>query len=98
MPIFLPVFTNILHKLECNGSFTLADSDAGTDSDSDSKPNGYIVLCRTFHITWTRIPTSYFCVGQESKSVSGNVNEPLNEKKTSLENCSNRNHVFTYEK
>ena len=35
----------------------------GNDSDSDSKPNGYIVLCRTFHIaqTGTQIPTPYFC-------------------------------------
>ena len=27
--------------------FTLTETDSGTDSDSDSKPNGYIVLCRT---------------------------------------------------
>ena len=31
-----------------NGLFTLPDSDS--NSDSDSKPNGYIVLCRSFHI------------------------------------------------
>ena len=31
----------------CRGSFALTDTDSGTDSDSDSKPNGYIVLCRT---------------------------------------------------
>ena len=30
------------------------DSDSGMDSDSDSKPDGYIVLCRTFHIAQTR--------------------------------------------
>ena len=29
-----------------NGLFTLLDP----DSDSDSKPDGYIVLCRSFHI------------------------------------------------
>ena len=31
----------------CNGSFTLTETDSDTDSDLDSKPNGYIVLCRT---------------------------------------------------
>ena len=47
------------------------------------KPNGYIVLCRPFHIAWTqtRIATLYFCKGQESESVpesvSGNENEQL---------------------
>ena len=52
------------------------------DSGRDSKPNDYIVLCRTFHIaqTWTRIPTPYFCIGQESGSESvsesGNVFKP----------------------
>ena len=58
--------------------------DSGTDLDLDFKPDGYIVLCRKFYIvqTWTRIPTSYFSIGQESESdsvpdsVSGNVNEP----------------------
>ena len=65
-----------------NGSFTLTETDSGTDSDSDFKPDGYIVLCRTFHIaqTHTWISTPYFCTGQESKSesvpVSGNINEP----------------------
>ena len=43
-----------------NGSFALTE----TDSDSDSKPDSYIVLCRTFH----RNPNL--------KSVSRNVNEP----------------------
>ena len=52
------------------GSFTLTETDSSTESDSDSKPNGYIVLCRTLHIakTLTQIPTPYFCIGQESKS------------------------------
>ena len=67
-----------------NGLFTLPDADMDTDLVSDSKLNGYIVLCRTFHISCTRtqIPTPNFCVGQESyfesvpESVSGNVNEP----------------------
>ena len=36
-----------------NGSFPLPDSDSDSDSDLDSKPYGYIVLCRTcFH--WLR--------------------------------------------
>ena len=68
------------------GIFTLMETDWDTNSDLDSKPDGYIVLCRKFHIaqTRTRIPTLYFCTGQESESdsvpesVSGNVNEPLN--------------------
>ena len=44
-----------------NGSFTVTDS----DSYSDSKPYGYIVLCGTYHIapTRTRIPTPDFCMG-----------------------------------
>ena len=45
----------------CNGLFTL----------TDSKPNGYIVLCRTCsHCTDSDLdPYSlYICVGQESKS------------------------------
>ena len=29
------------------GSFTLLEMDSGTDSDSDSKSDGYIALCRT---------------------------------------------------
>ena len=33
-------------KSQSYGLFTLPDS----DSDSDSKPDGYIVLCRNFHI------------------------------------------------
>ena len=75
------------------GSFTLTETDSGTDSDSDSKPGGYIVLCRTFHIaqTWTLIPTPYFCTGQESESVSGNVNEPSE----TLQNGSSSKNIFS---
>ena len=29
-----------------NGLFTLPDTDSGTDSDSDSKPDGYMVRCK----------------------------------------------------
>ena len=68
----------VLHLL--NGSFTMTE----TDSDSDSKPDAYIALHRTFHIAQTRtpIPTPYFFTGQGSESesvpesVSDNVNEP----------------------
>ena len=65
--------------LQCYGFFTLVK----TYSETYSKPNGYIVLCKTFHITKTRtrIPTPYFCIGQESESVpvskSGDVFKPL---------------------
>ena len=31
----------------CDGLFTFQVTDSGTDSDSDSKPDNYIVLCRT---------------------------------------------------
>ena len=54
------------------------------DSDSDSKPDGYIALCRKYiHMvqTRTRIPTPHFLMGQESEfesvSESGNVTKPL---------------------
>ena len=47
----------------CYGSFTLTEKDSGMYSIVDTKPDGYIVLCRTFHTaqisTW--IPTPYFC-------------------------------------
>ena len=59
-----------------NGVITLPD----LDSDSDSKPSGYIALCRSFHIAHIRfrfqskLPTTG--MGSESESVSHNVNEP----------------------
>ena len=67
------------NKWPRNGSFTLPDTDL------DSKPDGYIVLCRTCsHCTDSDSnPTSYFCVGQESESefvpefIYGNENESL---------------------
>ena len=34
-------------RIVINGLFTLPQTDSGTDSDSDSKPDGYFVLCRT---------------------------------------------------
>ena len=54
------------------GSFTLTETDSGSDPDSDPKLHGYIVLCRTFHTaqTWTQIPTPYCCEGRESQSES----------------------------
>ena len=49
--------------------FTLAE----TDLETDPEPNGYK--------TQARIPTPYFCIGQESESLhvteSGNVFKPL---------------------
>ena len=55
-----------------NDSFPLPETGSGTDLDSDSKPNGYIACAKHVHIaqTQTRIPTPYFCTGQESESVS----------------------------
>ena len=41
--------------IQRNGSFTLPNSDTDSDSSSDCKPNGYIVLCRTFHTTQCQI-------------------------------------------
>ena len=47
----------------------LAVLESKSDPECDSKPNCYIVLCRTFHIaqTSTLIPAPYFCIGQESE-------------------------------
>ena len=39
--------TGSLGYVHFNGSFTLPQTDSGTDSDLDSKPDGYIVLYRT---------------------------------------------------
>ena len=51
--------------------------DSDTDSETDSKSNGYIVLCRTFRIAqiWT---TPYFCIGQESQSESAPISQSGN--------------------
>ena len=61
------------------------------DSDTDSKHDGYIVLCRTCSHGRDLDLDPYFCVGQESESesesvpesVSGNVNEPYHSHQTS---------------
>ena len=55
-------------------------SDSDTDSDSDCKPNGYIVLCRTFHTGFrfqSQLPTTEMGSEVESqlKSRSVNVNK-----------------------
>ena len=71
----------------CYGSFVLPDTDSSTNSDSDSKPDSYIVVCRTCShcmdsesgpyldsypiLGWISIP------GLGSESVSCNVNKPL---------------------
>ena len=59
---------------------SFVETDSETDLETDSKPRGYIVLCRTFHIAQTRtqIPTLYFCIGQESESESVPVSESGN--------------------
>ena len=49
-----------LHLIMCiqllsYGLFTLMETDSDTDSDFDSKPDGYIVLCRNFHTAWSQI-------------------------------------------
>ena len=41
--------------IQRNGSFALLNSDTDSDSNSDCKPNSYIVLCRTFHTTHRQI-------------------------------------------
>ena len=66
-------------------SFPLLDSDADSDVDWNSKPNGYIVLCRTcFH--WLKFRFGSLshstCITQESvfesesESESGSGNKP----------------------
>ena len=37
------------------GLFTLPDLDSDSDSDLDSKPNGYIILCKSFHTARSQI-------------------------------------------
>ena len=70
-------------KVRCNGLFTLPDSDTDSNSDSDCKPNGNIVQCRTIHTAWSeiQIPTlTANYIGSESgselESGSINVNTP----------------------
>ena len=41
--------------IHTNGLFTLPDLDSVSDSSSDSKPDGYITLYRTFHIAQSKI-------------------------------------------
>ena len=85
-------FYRIIFHCGGNGSFTLTETDSGTDS--DSKPDSYIVLCRTCsHFTDSESdPYSYFCTGQEAvsesvpKSVFGNVMSHKN----SVQNSINR--------
>ena len=51
----------VQNRFPCNGLFTFPDTDSGTDSDSDSKPNGYrLYYAESVHIaqTLTRIPIS----------------------------------------
>ena len=67
------------------GSFTLTWTNLGTDSDSDSKPDGYIVLCRIYSqctdsdLDPNLSRTGFLEFESESvpQSLSANVNEPL---------------------
>ena len=34
-----------METVECDSLFTVTETNSGTDSDSDSKPDDYIVLC-----------------------------------------------------
>ena len=53
------IFTKKSLFFETSDSFTLPEKDSSTDSDSDSKPNGYIVLFRTCsHCTDFLLPIS----------------------------------------
>ena len=68
----------------CYDLFILADSDADSYSDSDCKPNGYIVLDRTFHTAQSQIEIqsklSTIGMGPESglESESASVNVSVN--------------------
>ena len=65
---------NLLHY----GSWTLLETDLGTDSNSDSKPKRYIVACRACCSLCTHSNsnlTPYFCIGQEYASESVPVSE-----------------------
>ena len=69
-----------------NGLFTSPDSDTDSNSDSDCKPNGYVVPCRTFSTAQSDSDSNpnYQTVGMGSESGSVlesgsvNVNKPLN--------------------
>ena len=52
---FLPHFTTN------NGLFQLPESGSNSDSDSGSKPYGYIVLFRTFSIAWKSVLGMEIC-------------------------------------
>ena len=79
------LFLLIAHLVNwLNDSFSLTETNSGADSDSDSKPNGYIVLCRICsHCTDLDLgPYSLFLQRQDfesesvPESISDNVNEP----------------------
>ena len=70
-----------------NDSFKLPETDSGTDSDSDSKPYSYIILCKTWSHCSDSEPYSLSLLGTgirvpvSTRVVSGNVNEPLEQKR-----------------
>ena len=43
------------NPVDYDALFTLPDSDTDSNSYSDCKPNGYIVVCRTFHTAQSQI-------------------------------------------
>ena len=53
-----------------NKSFTLTETHSGIESDFYSIPNDYYAEYVHITQTRTRIPTPYFCTGQESESES----------------------------
>ena len=65
------------------GLFKLTETDSGTDSDSDSKPNCYVVLFRTcWHCTdsaQSLLPISSTVQESESESILESVSSCLNE-------------------
>ena len=67
-------------SLEYNGSFTSPETDRLPDWKLIPNLKTTLYYAEHVHIvqTRTRIPTPYFCTGQESEteSISGNVNEP----------------------
>ena len=67
-PYSLKITTNsqIEGVARANGSVTLTETDWCTDSNLDSKPDGYYAEHVYIAQIQTQIPTPYFCKGQKS--------------------------------